>query len=643
MVATVGASLFAVMAASSPLLSSVAVVEEEVVFRLEARSGASVSLVGDFNGWNPTIDLMTPVDGAFEIQLYLLPGTYGYRFVVDGVSETDPDNPCMDEKGNSCFSLTEHDQVLEVSYSETAGSVRSRPKSDITPSLSVQGYATGDSQSVFSQGSLAGTVDGVGEAHLSVGWTGEARGDDAIEGRSFLVRCLASYRGERDTVNAFTRVAEAVSTGDPLALFGSVGPYRYPVGLFCRGMSVEGRLPFGTTGRVIYASRIAGYRSGLEGIASSSDLFSKRDLVDADMIGLRAAAKVGLLEAAYLLRQDRRPKEGIWENPDFGNGLFRGFEKARFQGFELQLRAHEGIRVEGELLFGTDFLEATGKLTENGPDFRDVSLEGKWENGRRAYLGVSRAGARTASRLSFTHTTLEGDPRLTDGRPKGTRSAIDAAFTYGEGALTGSLEGRFTRFSASNTGSIFWLGRTNFWLDGDEVSYDLIPFLSSREIVEARFMCAWRYEPLGALPWGRGLRFSISERGDPNEADRLFGEAVLSSGVAIHPRLTVLADLRAVSYRYEGMRRDAVNLFFAAHGSISTSLWCALGAGVNPYAFDRWLFEFSDHGRADYLADRGIFRALAAHGEDASVKTLLRAEEDLSEDWVVTFEAGFTF
>ena len=93
----------------------------------------------------------------------------------------------------------------------------------------------------------------------------------------------------------------------------------------------------------------------------------------------------------------------------------------------------------------------------------------------------------------------------------------------------------------------------------------------------------------------------------------------------------------------EVIGRDFVDAFLSVRGSLRKGLWCAVGTGVNPYAFDRWLYAFSDHGREEYLMDRGVFRALAANGEAVSMKALLDAEESLADDWVVTFEAGFTF
>ncbi|ACU61953.1 serine hydrolase [Chitinophaga pinensis] len=63
-------------------------------FRLGDFPGAKlVSLAGTFNGWN---DLEVPMrwkNGAWEAALRLAPGTYQYKFVIDGVWLSDPRNP----------------------------------------------------------------------------------------------------------------------------------------------------------------------------------------------------------------------------------------------------------------------------------------------------------------------------------------------------------------------------------------------------------------------------------------------------------------------------------------------------------------------------------------------------------------------
>ncbi len=53
-------------------------------------TGAEVFLAGDFNNWNPRSHRMTRKEGAFQRKLKLPPGTYEYKFVVDGEWRNDP-------------------------------------------------------------------------------------------------------------------------------------------------------------------------------------------------------------------------------------------------------------------------------------------------------------------------------------------------------------------------------------------------------------------------------------------------------------------------------------------------------------------------------------------------------------------------
>jgi hypothetical protein len=59
-----------------------------------APGAASVSLVGDFNQWNPgAIPLRRLGDGTWIVDVPLTPGRYAYAFVVDGRIVMDPAAP----------------------------------------------------------------------------------------------------------------------------------------------------------------------------------------------------------------------------------------------------------------------------------------------------------------------------------------------------------------------------------------------------------------------------------------------------------------------------------------------------------------------------------------------------------------------
>jgi len=72
------------------------IVEGGVIFRYYDPDAEKVYLVGDFNNWSPTADPMSDKNGDGEWTLFfpLPPGSYQYKFVVDGVYWIpDPRNP----------------------------------------------------------------------------------------------------------------------------------------------------------------------------------------------------------------------------------------------------------------------------------------------------------------------------------------------------------------------------------------------------------------------------------------------------------------------------------------------------------------------------------------------------------------------
>jgi hypothetical protein len=89
---------------------------DEVIFSLSAPGANEVYLVGDFNQWNPTVEPMNRVDGdRFEVGLFLVAGTYRYKFVVDGRTLADPDNAGPSPERGSPLVLVERSGGLILS------------------------------------------------------------------------------------------------------------------------------------------------------------------------------------------------------------------------------------------------------------------------------------------------------------------------------------------------------------------------------------------------------------------------------------------------------------------------------------------------------------------------------------------------
>lgn len=65
-----------------------------VTFSVQADPGASVCLAGTFNNWDPQSKKLTEKKeaGTFATSLMLPPGTYEYKFVINGTWCVDPNN-----------------------------------------------------------------------------------------------------------------------------------------------------------------------------------------------------------------------------------------------------------------------------------------------------------------------------------------------------------------------------------------------------------------------------------------------------------------------------------------------------------------------------------------------------------------------
>jgi 1,4-alpha-glucan branching enzyme len=65
----------------------------KVTFSLTSPDAKEVILMGDFNQWNPKKHPMKKnKNGVWKKITMLFPGTYEYRFMVDGQWKNDPEN-----------------------------------------------------------------------------------------------------------------------------------------------------------------------------------------------------------------------------------------------------------------------------------------------------------------------------------------------------------------------------------------------------------------------------------------------------------------------------------------------------------------------------------------------------------------------
>lgn len=103
----------------------------KAIFTFNDPTAKSVVLTGTFSNWNPEGIPLTKGDGVWKAEVALKPGTYEYKFIVDGTWKEDPENPwkVSDEFGgfNSKLTITEDGKVLfaELPTSTPVAAMRS--------------------------------------------------------------------------------------------------------------------------------------------------------------------------------------------------------------------------------------------------------------------------------------------------------------------------------------------------------------------------------------------------------------------------------------------------------------------------------------------------------------------------------------
>lgn len=99
---------------------------EPYLFKLDGFTSAKkVILTGSFNGWNETELLMQKTAKGWQLPYVVAPGSYEYKFIVDGKWTTDPGNPFTTGSGDTTnsFMALKANHVFELDAYPDARSV----------------------------------------------------------------------------------------------------------------------------------------------------------------------------------------------------------------------------------------------------------------------------------------------------------------------------------------------------------------------------------------------------------------------------------------------------------------------------------------------------------------------------------------
>ncbi|MBN1164567.1 MAG: glycogen-binding domain-containing protein [Candidatus Krumholzibacteriota bacterium] len=627
--------------------------EDEVIFTIEYPGAERIYLVGDFNGWNPTRDKMDRTGDIFEIRLYPVPGRYRYMFIVDGATVADPDNLHRDSEGMSFFIFREKGDDWEIVFdlvteTEEPGEVSSARFSGL-----VAGCATEEKSSLFLDNRLAAAIDDRIDAGLAIGFEHQSEGK--VDGRAYLLQGTATYQAARGTIRAFHREGK-LDQGDPLAIFGAVGPFGYPLGIFCRGAKIEGKGPGATRGMIVYASRISGYGTGLQGARDQSDSllatvdpsalpFLERTLEDSDLIGIRAGGAFGRWEVDLLYRYDLRPGGRRWILPQESQYRYSGYEKARIQGAWSRFSWREDLTLQAEYLSGSTKLVSRMKTFISTADEEPCpEREYDWESGSRICLGGSYRLNRMGIELLWKRTSISGDPDLRRGPGNSTHQGIDIKIELERDRFSGALILRDESYPDIGTGELFWLQRNNFWLDGDEITFGRLPYLDSGGFHEIKLYLGENGSDSIPHPCSTAGFLSLLVRVDKYDAGRRMGEIGLRKGVYLGGGVFSQLDLRGVSYGGNpDLGNPYLDIYLALGARLSDRAWCQLGTGVCPFIYDRYRRRYVSTGRESYLLERSLLEDRGLEDRGDLYRRMKAAERDLADDWSISFNLEWIF
>lgn len=308
------------MGASVAARAAVRVDEDEVIFSLRAPAAREVYLVGDFNQWNPTVENMERDGDTFQVGLFLVAGSYRYKFVVDGKWIADPDNPGPSPGKGSPIVLVERSGGLVLS---TELPNEAAPASAPHFGLRYIGRLTTDHADTDYSQRFDATVS-ASRDHLDARaivaaadstWSGSPFSVGAFfdRGRVDVVTDKLSFRGfENDTTWA---------SSDPMHVVGDAGVYGYDAGFRRHGVSGQAGsshvalramladVVTRNTGTNAAAVDLSGFGAGAR---SDTTVYATGASFDgSDLFALEATATFGSTALGITRRDDRGVNPGL--------------------------------------------------------------------------------------------------------------------------------------------------------------------------------------------------------------------------------------------------------------------------------------------------------------------------------------------
>ncbi len=631
--------------------AAVRVEADEVIFSLSAHDAQVGYLVGDFNQWNPTVEPMNREGDAFVVRLFLVAGTYRYKFVVDGKPIADPDNRGSSPEQGSPIVLVERSGGLILSTEIVDESAPARTASYGARYIGMLRVDDGDSD--VEQRVDAGVharldrlrARAIVATHDST-WTWSPPSFDA-----FLDRGIVDVDLGKFVVRGFENDSTWASS-DLLQLVGNAGIYGYDGGFLYRGVtavaeskhvSLRARWSDETQRRTLPRATIdpATLATFSNGNDTDTTAYAYTPSFDgSDMVAVELTAGDGDFQSGYGFRNDTGMNPGVWADIQRDSSAITAPVYATREDRHVSTAWASWSGVHRALItFAYGWGDADARAyaaaprdTVDASSPLDAATASESVDLSRAILGTDRfvveleLDRRLDASLQWDLTRFDFDGVEGTSKADVHRVRLEGDIdAYGWNFAGGAT------YTAQDYGAtpdalyIDWPER-NVWLSRwDDMD---IPSIVALDIVRHTVWTAT------ATRDGDRVDAGIEALVQTPEVSRapVYGSARAHADVAVRGPWYVYGDLRFSWYD-----RDAWNVdesFFDGYieagyrkGAISLNA----GFGLDPWAFDSVVNEFADNGRTEFLRGaiaNGVRRS-AAHAIGAALVERERALSDL--------------
>jgi hypothetical protein len=684
--ASVTLACLAVLCALPPTArGAIRVVEDEVYFTIRAPGAKEVYLVGDFNNWNATVEKMERFGDTFEISLYMVEGSYRYKFIVDGDWIVDPDNPGNPKRGSPLV-LVEKPAGLML-LTEDPEEPAAEPV--LRPTFRYIGQfrwnqpedASFDDNHIFDLDFVVKREKVRGRALLkstSDVWEASDNSFEVTMNRGYVGTDFSGIR-----LDAFENDGVVWTSLDPVKLVGDLGVFDYNAGYSRKGVSLDYKFSDPLHVRGLYADHTGPLRpqasyplSDLAGATAGTDTTVyafENGVGDSDVLGFEFYIDAHDFQAGVVSRANKGRRPGVMADVSLaaaGSTAVVRDTREDSDGTEYWIRLKKFYGVGAWFGYGRGHSEIHQLTRELQPVFDDTdslettqraeSLEEslRFETSNRFFAGLDHKTDHTTLSLGWDRVTFEFDGLVYGGAEATVdRAVLRFDWKPPDWEVDARLEYTDQDYGKTPPALLVDSPARNMWLDWrDNFTVPNIVGIDTRSYADLAASATWYpgltggEEEVGGAPpsWhpARTPPYVRLEAGTTTSGffDELeYTRARLTAVWIYRERYFAMADGRVAAYDKPSW--GPKETFLSGYVEVGYQYrWfnVNLGWGFDPVIFDPVINDYNDIGRLEVL--RRSVAGGVLRGQSAEVgKKLLSLERDLQNVQTIKLEVMILF